>query len=415
MSSLLELFRAVRVGDELPARRRREHGARVEVPPDTSSANARRPTSCAAMGAFALEESLPYDEMRSLSYEARQKLAALRPADVGPAASVPGVSPTDLQNLVIEIEKRRRRDATRPPPPSRDERCTESPRTPVGARGGGGAPGVRVSSHCQLASRWDATGHATMSIWRVGSRDAIATRAAASSITCCRGARQRLWRDDALDPLVRRWAEYPRLTTTVLAVVVVRPVRLVGADGCSTAVAARGRSRAALSGAHLRIRSHRRARWIRRPNCSAALHLVERDGRVVLSVPPRRVPAFWRSDCCSALHGSPSRCVVLSQCGASRRSPRCRSRSTGGVAPRVVAVRLRAVHVVHVGLADESRADLARRVRRSARARTGDCTERSLERRSLGAFCCGLALGLAATVRPVDAAAFAATDRRVAS
>jgi tRNA uridine 5-carboxymethylaminomethyl modification enzyme len=47
--------------------------------------------------------------MRSLSYEARQKLAALRPRTLAHAASVPGVSPTDLQNLVIEIEKRRRR------------------------------------------------------------------------------------------------------------------------------------------------------------------------------------------------------------------------------------------------------------------------------------------------------------------
>jgi len=62
------------------------------------------------MGAFALEESLPYDDMRSLSYEARQKLGALRPRTLAHAASVPGVSPTDLQNLVIEIEKRRRHD-----------------------------------------------------------------------------------------------------------------------------------------------------------------------------------------------------------------------------------------------------------------------------------------------------------------
>ena len=60
------------------------------------------------MGTFALEESIPYEELRSLSYEARQKLAVLRPRTLAQAASVPGVSPTDLQNLVIEIEKRRR-------------------------------------------------------------------------------------------------------------------------------------------------------------------------------------------------------------------------------------------------------------------------------------------------------------------
>jgi tRNA uridine 5-carboxymethylaminomethyl modification enzyme len=66
------------------------------------------------MGAFALEESLPYDEMRSLSFEARQKLGTLRPRTLAHAASVPGVSPTDLQNLVIEIEKRRRSGSVTP-------------------------------------------------------------------------------------------------------------------------------------------------------------------------------------------------------------------------------------------------------------------------------------------------------------
>jgi len=51
---------------------------------------------------------LPYTEMRSLSFEARQKLAAIRPHSLAQAAGISGVSPTDLQNLVIEIEKRRR-------------------------------------------------------------------------------------------------------------------------------------------------------------------------------------------------------------------------------------------------------------------------------------------------------------------
>jgi tRNA uridine 5-carboxymethylaminomethyl modification enzyme len=60
------------------------------------------------LGTVALDEDLPYAEMRSLSFEARQKLAALRPLSLAQAARIPGVSPTDLQNLVIEIEKRRR-------------------------------------------------------------------------------------------------------------------------------------------------------------------------------------------------------------------------------------------------------------------------------------------------------------------
>jgi tRNA uridine 5-carboxymethylaminomethyl modification enzyme len=60
------------------------------------------------LGAVALDEDLPYGEMRSLSLEARQKLSALRPLSLAQAGRIPGVSPTDLQNLVIEIEKRRR-------------------------------------------------------------------------------------------------------------------------------------------------------------------------------------------------------------------------------------------------------------------------------------------------------------------
>ncbi|MDB4907026.1 MAG: NAD/FAD-utilizing enzyme apparently involved in cell division [Gemmatimonadetes bacterium] len=57
------------------------------------------------MGAFALPADAPYDAMRSLSVEARQKLGALRPSTLAQASRVPGVSPTDLQNLVIELTK----------------------------------------------------------------------------------------------------------------------------------------------------------------------------------------------------------------------------------------------------------------------------------------------------------------------
>lgn len=60
------------------------------------------------MGAFVLEESLPYAEMRSVSLEARQKLARRRPLTLAQAATIPGVSPSDLQNLVLEVERWRR-------------------------------------------------------------------------------------------------------------------------------------------------------------------------------------------------------------------------------------------------------------------------------------------------------------------
>jgi len=61
------------------------------------------------MGQFALDENIPYAEFRSLSFESRQKLATIRPSTLAQASRIPGVSPTDLQNLVLEIEKRRRR------------------------------------------------------------------------------------------------------------------------------------------------------------------------------------------------------------------------------------------------------------------------------------------------------------------
>jgi tRNA uridine 5-carboxymethylaminomethyl modification enzyme len=60
------------------------------------------------MGGFALPEELPYAAFRSITTEARQKLAALRPASLAQAGRVPGVSPNDLQNLVVEVERWRR-------------------------------------------------------------------------------------------------------------------------------------------------------------------------------------------------------------------------------------------------------------------------------------------------------------------
>ena len=60
------------------------------------------------MGDFILDADLPYDEMQSLSFEARQKLAVIRPLTLAQASRIPGVSPSDLQNLVLEVGKRRR-------------------------------------------------------------------------------------------------------------------------------------------------------------------------------------------------------------------------------------------------------------------------------------------------------------------
>ncbi|MEO7042360.1 MAG: tRNA uridine-5-carboxymethylaminomethyl(34) synthesis enzyme MnmG [Gemmatimonadaceae bacterium] len=63
------------------------------------------------MGEFALPEDLDYASMASLTVEARHKLDALRPRSLAQVSRIPGVSPNDIQNLVIEVERRRRHAA----------------------------------------------------------------------------------------------------------------------------------------------------------------------------------------------------------------------------------------------------------------------------------------------------------------
>ena len=60
------------------------------------------------MGEFSLDDGLPYSQMRSLSTEARQKLSAIRPKTLAQASRISGISASDLQNLVIEVERHRR-------------------------------------------------------------------------------------------------------------------------------------------------------------------------------------------------------------------------------------------------------------------------------------------------------------------
>ena len=65
----------------------------------------------AELASFALPSDLPYPELRSLATEARQKLARVRPTSLAQAARVPGVSPSDLHNLVVETLRWRRQVA----------------------------------------------------------------------------------------------------------------------------------------------------------------------------------------------------------------------------------------------------------------------------------------------------------------
>ena len=105
--ALRDLFHAVGVGENLPidalvSTELELKYAGYFVRERTQADKLRR------MGEFPLDVALPYEDMRSLSLEARQKLACLQPRTLAQAAGVPGVSPTDVQNLVIEVEKHRR-------------------------------------------------------------------------------------------------------------------------------------------------------------------------------------------------------------------------------------------------------------------------------------------------------------------
>ncbi len=55
---------------------------------------------------FELPAGIDYRNLRSLAYEARERLQRLRPTTLGQASRIPGISPSDLQNLLMEITRR---------------------------------------------------------------------------------------------------------------------------------------------------------------------------------------------------------------------------------------------------------------------------------------------------------------------
>jgi tRNA uridine 5-carboxymethylaminomethyl modification enzyme len=57
------------------------------------------------MDGFVLPTHLEYRSMATLSFEARQKLDAVRPTSLGQAGRIPGVSPSDLHSLVMAVLK----------------------------------------------------------------------------------------------------------------------------------------------------------------------------------------------------------------------------------------------------------------------------------------------------------------------
>ena len=59
-----------------------------------------------------LPADLPYESIQGLRIEAKQKLMAVRPVSMGQASRISGVSPADLNVLMVYLEQRRRTKAT---------------------------------------------------------------------------------------------------------------------------------------------------------------------------------------------------------------------------------------------------------------------------------------------------------------
>ena len=57
----------------------------------------------------ALREDLEYDQIEGLRIEAAQKLNQIKPRSVGQASRISGVSPADINVLLVHLEKLRRK------------------------------------------------------------------------------------------------------------------------------------------------------------------------------------------------------------------------------------------------------------------------------------------------------------------
>jgi tRNA uridine 5-carboxymethylaminomethyl modification enzyme len=95
--------------EELPRAEREEVLAAVEMEMRYSGYLQRERERAEALrrhAEFVLPIDLEYAELRTLSTEARQKLERIRPTTLGQAGRIPGITPSDLQNLVMEVRKR---------------------------------------------------------------------------------------------------------------------------------------------------------------------------------------------------------------------------------------------------------------------------------------------------------------------
>lgn len=81
----------------------------------------------ADMDEFELPEGIEYTSLEALSTEARQKLSVARPRSLGQAGRIPGVSPSDLQGLVVAVLRDRMVEGV--------SRETSRPRNSLGGEG----------------------------------------------------------------------------------------------------------------------------------------------------------------------------------------------------------------------------------------------------------------------------------------
>ena len=108
--SLALLFHAASVGADLSEAALT--AAEIELKYDGYLAREREAAGrLEELASFTLPHDLRYVELASLSTEARQKLDRIRPASLAQASRIPGVSPSDLHNLVMEALRWRRRVA----------------------------------------------------------------------------------------------------------------------------------------------------------------------------------------------------------------------------------------------------------------------------------------------------------------
>lgn len=82
----------------------------------------------------AIPDDLDFASVPSLRLEAREKLAQVRPSDVGQASRVAGVSPADVSALLVFLEARARRERMEAAAASSDSESSSSSFAPPSAR-----------------------------------------------------------------------------------------------------------------------------------------------------------------------------------------------------------------------------------------------------------------------------------------